>query len=240
MPIELLLILLGSTFVAAFINSAFGFGEGMINMSILTFFFSLKFAAPFVALLSGLGSLYIILRDRADWRFDNVKVLVLGALFTVPLGIWLAANSDAQLMRRFLGVLVIAFSIYNLLKTKLGHLPDDRWAWLFGGIGGILGGAYNVSGPPVVIYGNLRAWSPAVFRVTLQAYFASLSVIVVSTHGFQGNLTRELLLTVLYALPTTFIGIVLGRWLNRKIKNPDLFRRVIYGLLLCLGAALIR
>jgi len=208
-------------------------------MSILTFFFSLKFAAPFVALLSGIGSLYIIVRDREDWSFTNVKVLVFGAIFTIPLGIWIAANSDAQLMRRFLGIIVAAFSIYNLLKTKLGHLPDDRWAWLFGGIGGILGGAYNVSGPAVVIYGNLRAWPPAVFRVTLQAYFASLSVIVVSTHGFQGHLTKELLLTVLYALPTAFIGIVLGRWVNRKIKNPDLFRRIIYGILLLLGGILM-
>ncbi len=239
MPIELLLLILFVTFLAAFVNSAFGFGEGMINMSVLSFFFPLNFAAPFVALLSGLGSFYIILRDRSDWSFSNVKLLILAAVFTVPTGIWLASNSDTDLMRRVLGIIIAGFSIYSLHKAKLGHLYDDRWALLFGGLGGILGGAYNVSGPPVVIYGNLRAWSPAVFRVTLQVYFAALSVIVVSTHAFRGNLTNELLLLVLYALPTAFIGIIVGRKVNRNIKNPEFFRKLIYGLLLIVGTMLI-
>ena len=41
----------------------------------------------------------------------------------------------------------------------------------FGFFAGILGGAYNTNGPPVVIYGSLRKWSPATFRATLQGYF---------------------------------------------------------------------
>jgi hypothetical protein len=36
---------------------------------------------------------------------------------------------------------------------------------------GVLGGAYGMNGPPLVIYGSLRGSSPQHFRATLQGYF---------------------------------------------------------------------
>ena len=57
------------------------------------------------------------------------------------------------------------------------ELTDDRQAWLFGLSAGVLGGAYGMNGPPLVVYGALRRWSPEHFRATLQGYFLPASVI---------------------------------------------------------------
>jgi hypothetical protein len=37
------------------------------------------------------------------------------------------------------------------------ELQDDRLAWLFGFAAGVLGEAYGMNGPPLVVYGALRS-----------------------------------------------------------------------------------
>ncbi|HEY5371945.1 MAG TPA: hypothetical protein VIJ75_23425 [Hanamia sp.] len=46
--------------------------------------------------------------------------------------------------------------------------------WIF--IGSFWG-AYGISGPPLVVYGNRKPWSAKHFQATLQAYFPPASII---------------------------------------------------------------
>src|SRR5262249_25397617 len=76
-----------------------------------------------------------------------------------------------------LPVTIIVFSTYCLAGRRRFELKDDRLAWLFGFTGGVLGGAYGMNGPPLVVYGSLRHWSPEHFRATLQGYFLPASLL---------------------------------------------------------------
>src|ERR1700739_3270567 len=81
------------------------------------------------------------------------------------------------LVKGLLAVAIIGFSSYALASRGRWQLHTDRLGWVFGFVAGILGGAYGVNGPPLVIYGSLRRWSPEHFRATLQGYFFPASLL---------------------------------------------------------------
>src|SRR5581483_2869772 len=83
----------------------------------------------------------------------------------------------AAVVKALLAVVIIGFALYCLLSRRQHALPDDRLAWLFGFIAGVLGGAYGMNGPPLVIFGSLRRWSPDRFRATVQGYFLPASLL---------------------------------------------------------------
>jgi hypothetical protein len=109
---------------------------------------------------------------------------------------------------------------------------------VFGFVGGLLGGAYNTSGPPVVVYGNCRRWSPQEFKSNLSGYFVVNSVMVVSTHWLSGNFTPEVTSNFLLALPALLLGFLFGQGMDKWL-NPELFRKIVLVLLVLLGARLM-
>jgi uncharacterized membrane protein YfcA len=241
MPLELIFLIITIAFLATFVKSAFGFGEGLVSMALLSFVVGLDFSIPFVALTSFCSSLFIMLRDRKDIHFASVKMLLLGALFFAPLGIFAADLLDEKLLRKTLGILITLYAIYSLLQPDLKEIEDKRglWAVLSGAAGGFLGGAYNIAGPPVVIYANMRVYKPAVFRATMQGFFTPLSLYVIFGHVYMGNFNQNVGYCLLWALPLMLLGIVIGKWVNQKIENPNRFRRIIFIILVVLGITML-
>ena len=94
-----------------------------------------------------------------------------------------------SIVKAILGVFIIAFALYSLAGRK-PQLHNDRLAPLFGFAAGILGGAYGMNGPPLVVYGVLRRWQPAQFRATLQGYFLIASMVGMAGYAVTGLWTR--------------------------------------------------
>jgi uncharacterized protein len=235
---EIALIMLSVCF-ASTIKSAFGFGDNLVNMAILTLFIPLNTAAPFVSATALSTSIFISLKDKQSIDFGNVKILILSAVIFIPVGIYLAEITDTNIMKKILGMLISAFSIFSLITPNLGTIKNLLWTWFFGALAGIFAGAYNIPGPPTVIYGTMKGWPPTVFRASIQAIFIVTASAVMFSHLLKGNLNQQILELYLYALPFLAIGIFTGKWLNRKIKNPDIFRKLIYLILLIIGLTLI-
>jgi len=60
-----------------------------------------------------------------------------------------------------------------------------------GFIAGIIGGAYNTGGSPVIIYGNCRWWPPNEFKGNLQGYFLVTGLVIMLGHQISENLTVD-------------------------------------------------
>src|ERR1700751_1733777 len=92
--------------------------------------------------------------------------------------------------------------------------------WLIGSgfCSGILGGAYGMDGPPLVVYGSLRRWSPEHFRATLQGYFLPASIVGLVGYWATGLWDHDVTFNFLASLPVALVAIFLGRWVNQRIK----------------------
>lgn len=140
-------------------------------MPLVTILLGIQTATPLVGLMAAAMSGMILLQSwrdvalRDDWR------LVLASFAGMLVGIWLIRVAPEEFVSGGLGLLLIAFGLYTLLRPVLSELPNAHWVYFFGALAGALGAAYNTNGPPVVVYGALRRWSPVRFWATLQGFF---------------------------------------------------------------------
>lgn len=119
-------------------------------------------------MLSVVIALVIVIQDHKKIYFNSAKWLILYAALGVPIGIIILMYGNEIFVKIGLGILIILYSLYSLYFNSNSELKEDSKFWLFvcGFLSGIFGGAYGVNGPPLVVYGNLRQWSPKYFRAT--------------------------------------------------------------------------
>ena len=230
---------LGILFVSTLTHSVLGFGNALIAMPLLAMVVGIKTATPLVALVLMTVALTIALRNwriiewRSTWR------LVMSSLLGIPLGLLLLKGVSEAFMRAFLGVIVILFSLYNLVKPNLKITRDHvGLAYLVGFLAGVLGGAYNTSGPPIVIYSTLRRWSPGRFLATIQSYFWFTGILILIGHGVAGLWNSYVFRLYGISLPVVFVAIFLGGSLNRSIPRKQ-FNRYVNVALVLIGLLLL-
>ena len=225
-------------FVAVLTRSTFGFGEELVAMPLLSLVIPVERAALLVALVSTTTSAAVLAQD---WRSVHVRTagwLIAFSLAGIPLGLLLLKYADARVVKAVLGVVLLGFSGFCLLGRRPWTLHTDRSAWAFGLCAGVLGGAYNTHGPPLVIYGTLRQWSAEHFRATLQGYALPTGLVVLAAHGVAGLWVSAVLWQYALALPAVLAAVVLGRALNRAFPAERFFRAV-HAVLMLLGTMLL-
>jgi hypothetical protein len=160
-------------FLATVIRSAFGFGEALIAVPLLALVMPVEAAAPIAVLMSITIAFLVLLKDWRHVHVRSVGWLVLPTFVGIPLGLMVLKTVAEPIVKAGLATVIIGFSSYTLLSRRRHEVSNDRLAWLFGFAAGLLGGAYGMNGPPLVVYGSLRGWAPQQFRATLQGILPS-------------------------------------------------------------------
>jgi len=225
-------------FIGAFTQSLTGFGMGLVTMAVLPSLLGLRLAAPLVALSGIVLEAIMLFRYRESLQLKSIWRLLVASLIAIPFGVYTLRELDERAALFILGFIVTGYAVYALSGFHLPELSHPAWAWIIGFFSGMLGGAYNTAGPPVVIYGNCRRWSPQEFKSNLSGFFIVNSLMVVSTHWFSGNYTQSVLTFFWWTLPALIIGFLLGQKLDRRL-NPEIFRRIVLVLLIVLGVRLM-
>lgn len=231
-------LIVALVFVAAVIQSFAGFGFAAIIMPLITIMVGLSTAAPLVA-LAGLTTYTIMLiRYRQAINVKEVLHLVAASVFGVPVGLWLLSNVSEMLVKQVMGVALIAYAIYALLRPTTTRIPSRLWAYPAGFAAGCLGGAYNTPGPPVIVYTSLQQWPRDKFRGVLQAFFFVNGVMVVTSHWLAHHMTTTILALYAYAAPAILLGNMVGTRLDHRV-NRARFRTAVAVMILILGLFLL-
>jgi uncharacterized membrane protein YfcA len=222
------------------IRSAFGFGEALVAVPSLAFWVPLPVAAPLAVLVSITVAAIVVVQDWKHVHIRSAGWLVFSSLVGIPLGLLLLTNSHQRGVKASLAVIIIAFSLYSLIGRAPMELKQDSRGWLLacGFFAGVLGGAYGMNGPPLVVYGAMRKWSAQHFRATLQGYFLPASIIGIGGYWLAGLWTATVTRFYLFSLPVTFLGVYLGRVINHRLQGEGFFRYLYIGLG-CIGVLLL-
>lgn len=226
-------------FVATVIRSTFGFGEALVAVPLLALVLPIELAAPLAVLLSILIAAVVIAQDWENIHFASAMWLLVPTLVGIPLGIALLTSSHQFIVKAVLGIVIASFSIFVLIKQP-PELRSESRPWLVGCgfLAGVLGGAYGMNGPPLVIYGAMRRWSPQHMRATLQGYFLPASIVAMIGYWRVGLWTHGVTHYFLVSLLTAVPAIFLGREMNRRLRGETYVRYVFVGLV-CVGIVLV-
>ena len=227
-------------FVATLIRSAFGFGEALIAVPLLAFCMPIQIAAPLAVLVSITIAAVVVIQDWRHIHLRSAGWLFFSTLFGIPLGLLLLTHSSEHFVKGLLGGVILLFAgfcLFGKMRTQLHH--DSRpWMVACGFFAGVLGGAYGMNGPPLVVYGAMRNWTAQHFRATLQAYFLPASILGMCGYLAAGIWTRTVARDYLLCLPVMLPAVFLGRAINHRL-SAGTFSRYIYVGLAVTGLALV-
>ncbi len=225
-------------FLGVFTQSLTGFGVALVSMAILPALIGIESASPLVALVALLLEGVLLMRYRRAFNLRVIGPLVLAAYLGIPLGVLALSQVDRNLILKILGSVIAGYAFYGLFNFRLPTLSHPAWKYLAGFLAGLLGGAYNTSGPPVVIYGSCQDWAPSEFKTNLQGFFLFTDLFIVANHAWRGNLSESVGMYFVWAIPAILLGVWAGVSLDRYIK-PDVFRKLVLVLLVILSLRLI-
>ncbi len=231
---------LAVVFVATLIRSTFGFGEALLAVPLLAFVLPVAVAAPLVVLMSITVAALVVAQD---WRMIHIRStgwLLAPTFAGVPLGVLLLSSGHQRVVKAVLALVIVGFAGYFLVGAKPPELQKDSRGWMLGCgfVAGVLGGAFGMNGPPLVVYGAMRRWSPQHFRATLQGYFLPASVVAMAGYWMAGLWVPAVTRYYLLSLPVAVPAILLGRAINGRMRG-DAFLKYVYVGLAVVGMLLL-
>ncbi len=224
-----------------------GFGSALVGMPILVFAIGLQISAPLLALLGQIVNLGVLWQNWKDLDWKHSLVLIIPSFFGVPIGLLLLKGGNETLLNSVLGIILVAYGLYSFLinnkhtekeKNFVANRPQYFWGTMAGFFGGILGGAYNANGPPVIIYASITQRDKGSFRSILQAFFFINGFVIIAGHAFAGLITKDVLYYFIFGLPGLVLGMLIGFYVDKFI-TPTRFRNIVIAGIILLGIGLL-
>ena len=224
-------------FAGGLVQGLSGFGSALVTMPLLMPLIGIRLAPPVMMLAGTALQVVILIRYRHMLSIKDVWRLSVASLLMIPFGVLLVRFVDERWGYGLLGLVLVGYSAYALAGRRLPSMHKPAWAFACGGAAGLLGGAYNTDGPPIIIYGHCRRWEPQTFKANLQVFFAADSAVILLSHYAAGNINAVVLRYAAVALPCLVAGAWIGVSLDRFV-NAKSFQRICFLLLMVLGLRL--
>lgn len=223
---------------AAFTQGFSGFGFQLISISLISLMMDIKLVVPMCALFGLVINVYLLFLLKAHIKFSELKTLIVGSVIGIPVGVFILTEAPATLIKLFLGIILLVFVLLSSVRFIKATGINSKWGYLFGFASGILGGALNTNGPPILIYFFLKGWNKSRQKAFITGFFLFSSVTIVAAHAVSRLTTQNVLVDFLQFLPIVLIGQVIGAKMFDRISSV-IYNRIILIFLGIVGIFLI-
>lgn len=242
-----------------FLEGITGFGCTVLALPFCISLAGIKTAVPVLVVIAWLMALYIVIIDFKNivWR-EYIKIVSF-VMLGLPLGMWLFSILPEVILRKMLGIFMIIVSVRGLyaafnskLETVCGcgeecvvkeelKVESKLKKYLLNFVlflGGIIHGAFGSGGPFIVIYATKALPKKSNFRATLCMLWLTLNTIIIFKNINQGVMTAPVIELILWTLPFLVVGMILGNYAHKRIKE-NYFIKVVYIVLLISGVFML-
>lgn len=222
-------------FFASLVQSAIGFGYGIIAIPLLTtFYLAPEIALPLSATTAVTQSLYGVIRFRKIIRIKEILVYSLYCNTGMVAGVFslrALTRFNSDLFGIVIGsILLIIITLRSFLKIQ----PRDSVPWYWGTTalftGGYICGLAGVGGPVIVLWILAHRWDNDRIRVTLWSVFLLMTTLQIFVYwlafgdiAIRGVLSGLILIPVVVA--ASIIGVVAGGKL--KVRSMSIFITIL-------------
>ena len=234
---EMYTVLILSSFIAALISGAAGFGGALLLLPVLTLYAGAELAIPVLTIAQLIGNLSRMAFGLNQIEWKKVFLFSITAVPLSALGAFGFSISSKNTVTRIIGAVLILFVFLRYFKI-LKFKPNDKTLVIGGAVTGLLSGLVGSAGP----FGAAVFLS---FGLPPVAYIASEAATATAMH-----ITKILMYGKLVNLPpnTINLGLLMGLAMifgtyaaNRLIKNmkKEVFQKYVAVLLCMVGAYML-
>jgi uncharacterized membrane protein YfcA len=235
-----LVLFTAGAFAAAYVTGLAGFAFGIVAAAVWLHFLPPAQVTPLITAFALIVQAVSVWKLRQAIKPGRLVPFVIGSVLGVPLGAALLQWAPAAQMRMAIGGMLIAFALYSWFRPNstvaagAGAVSDGA----VGVVNGVVGGSTGLAGLATVVWCNLRGWPPAEQRAVFQPVGVATFVMIALWLGGTGKISTDTAWLFLFGLP----ALALGTWAGLKSfghLNEAGFRKVVLGLLLMSGVALV-
>jgi uncharacterized membrane protein YfcA len=226
MTLEVLFVLALTSFGAATVNGALGYGYSSISVPIALLVVAGRLLNPALVIIEVVVNLYaLILNIRHLPRVARrVLPLSIGLIPGVIVGAALLGHVSATNAKLAAYSVLLPFILIQASGLRW-PLRNERSASIPLGAGvGLLYGLTTISGPPLALFWNNQGLAKEDFKVALALVRTIESTCALLAYAYLGLLTRESAGLLPWLAPGVLIGFPFGHWLVRKVGH-ETFRR---------------
>ena len=221
------IVLLGITFFAAFVNGALGYGFSSLTVPVALVFYTNRILNPALVLIEVFINLYVLFINResvsAVWK--RVYPILIGLLPGIAVGSYLLASLHPGWIK-FVTYTVLLPLILVQASGIRRPIQLERLIGLPFGTGlGFLYSVTTVSGPPLAILFNNQGLVKREFRAGLGLIRVAESSLTAMVYYHLGLFAAESQSIFLMIIPGVLVGIPLGAYLIRRL-DAETFRRI--------------
>jgi hypothetical protein len=231
----LLLPIITTIMLSAFVQSVTGFGFGLVAMSLLPLFLDFK-SAYFVLIVPNLVlcTVNFALNIR-NYQWRQGIWLIGGSCLATPVGYWFMTSLKSDLLLRGLGLLICVFSASEVLMSKRRPLQiPERFGLPMGLFSGLLSGGFNMGGPPAIAYVYSQTWAKEHIVALLQLVFGTSTALRLGLMQGTDAMTPELWRVSAWAILPLLVAVFVGNRVLRKLQHQHL-RLAVFILLFVIG-----
>jgi len=228
-------VLLSIAFGAAVVQGTLGFAFGMVAMALAALVIDVRTASILVSPLAFVNVSTTLWSVRRSIRWKLVLPVVGGTLVGIPFGLAILLGGNLILIRFLVSALLVYVGVTSLIgwKERRDALPGRVAA--VAGLGvGVIGGATNIGGPPLVAYASRQPWDAETFKATLLTTFFVSSGTKSALLIANGAIDARMLACIAGLVPAIIAGSLIGVHLFNRI-NKERFKRIISWTLLVLA-----
>lgn len=206
-----------------------GFGSALIYIPLMSAVYGPQIAAAtFVTIDLALGAFFVPqLWRNADFR--QIVPLATSAIFAAQFGTLILLYMDPSALRWAISILVALVVVVLASGWRYHGRPRLPVTLAVGGLSGFIGGAVQISGPPVIVYWLGSGSAAAIVRANFIVYFTIFSAAAVVTYALRGLLPPHSLALAALIGPLQIASMALGGRLF-SLASEKTYRRVAYAI----------
>ncbi|MGE0564273.1 MAG: sulfite exporter TauE/SafE family protein [Pseudolabrys sp.] len=209
----------GIALLAGVVRGFSGFGSALIYIPLMSAVYGPLVAAPtFVISDVVTGSVFLARTWRLTlWR--EVLPMAFAAIVAVQFGALILQYTHPDILRWGMSILVVGAVALMASGWRYHGRPKLAVTIAVGLLAGILGGAVQISGPPIIVYWFSSGHAAEILRANFFAYFSMFSFAAAVTYALHGLMTATVLALAVFITPLSILGMATGTWFFQFAKE---------------------
>ncbi len=183
---------------------------------------------------------------RRSWDKRNLTVLIPAAIIGITIGGLTARWVNDDIVRLIVGVIAVTFITHRWLgmRRRSGQQdtkrePPNRALGVFwGACSGFTSFLAHAGSPPYQVYVLPQRLPKEIYAGTSVIFFATANAIKLIPYSMLGQFSPSNLSVSAALLPLVPVGVLIGRWLNRRLRE-DIFYAIVMTAIFLVGVKLI-
>lgn len=227
------------TFVAATIQSATGFGFGLIAVPVFLLILDSAQAIQMVMII-------ILFMSFVDWwklkglsSRHILRWLIFGLAAGFPFGLIIYHSVDLSVLKILVAFVILVFSLMNLFRLMRGHQKktdqsDEPGKWpimITGYFSGLMATSMAMPGPAVMIFLVHKDLEKTLIRATILTFFIFAYAGAIMLQALLIGVSVNTWTTSLILVPFGLTGVIAGHYMADKI-DQKLFKLIVLFILI--------